>query len=118
MLLMIVAAVAAMQDAEPRREYGPATDRTFAAARDALDGVLLDYPSARFRDVAADEIVVCGKVNSKNRMGAYVGWTNFVVVITTDEASAFVDDDIMMDAFCNDRNRPRSTNYSSRMTQR
>ena len=74
---------------------GPITAEEVAAglalapdARDALDRKLNDYPSARFRDVyvTVNGSVVghrgsyfCGLVNAKNRMGAYTGWTDFVV---------------------------------------
>lgn len=62
------------------------------AARGVLDRLLIDYPSARFRDVVAYYIfahnrqvnkdgtrnppilVYCGMVNARNRMGGMVGW--------------------------------------------
>lgn len=117
MLLMIVAAVAAIQDAEPRRVFQPATDQTFVQARQALDETLLDYTSARFRNVTAHELVVCGKVNSKNRMGAYVGWTDFAVSLAGDSPTARTGgDDIIVQALCNERNRPRSADFSDRLT--
>jgi hypothetical protein len=71
------------------------------AARRALDSTLIDFPSARFQDVHArivrsvyadDEgqsdkvpwthrggpvLVICGQINSKNRMGGYTGWSGF-----------------------------------------
>lgn len=71
------------------------------AVREALDGALTDYPSARFRNVkarlvrsvyASDEgqsnkvpwnhrggvvLVFCGEMNAKNRMGGYTGWEAF-----------------------------------------
>jgi hypothetical protein len=70
-------------------------------ARRALDDQLIDYPSARFQDVHArivksvyaddegqsdkvpwthrggDVLVLCGQINSRNRMGGYIGWTGF-----------------------------------------
>jgi hypothetical protein len=70
-------------------------------ARASLDEVLTDYPSARFRSVQArlvrsvyadDEgqsnkvpwmhrggvvLVICGEINTKNRMGGYTGWEPF-----------------------------------------
>lgn len=117
MMLILLAALAVFQADEPRRVFGPPTDRTFTTARDALDGVLIDYPSARFREVTANEIKVCGRVNAKNRMGAYSGWQDFVVSLAG-EPTAFVGDEIMMDALCNERNRPRSHDYSDRLAAR
>lgn len=119
MLLVIVAALAvSAQEAPPQRVFGPATEATFAAARDALDGALFDYPTARFREVTANEIVVCGRLNAKNRMGAYSGWQDFVVVVEPDQANAFVANEILIDAFCNERNLPQSPDYSDRMEYR
>lgn len=56
------------------------------AIRSAFNDEMLDYPSARFRDVqislntGADgpQPYLCGYVNGKNRIGAYVGWQRFV----------------------------------------
>ena len=118
MMLMALAALAVFQAEEPRRDLGPPTDRTFEAARDALDQVLIDYPSARFREVTANSAVVCGKVNAKNRMGAFSGWSDFVVFSDAEGATAFVGDEIMMDALCGERNRPRSSDYSARLAAR
>lgn len=49
------------------------SEATEQVARD-----LFDPSSAQFRDVSevADNLV-CGEVNGKNRMGAYVGFTKF-----------------------------------------
>jgi len=118
MMLMLLTALAVFQAEGPPRTPGPATDRTFAAARDALDGVLIDYPSARFREVTANASFVCGRVNAKNRLGAYSGWSNFVVVIEPD-AQAFVgDDEVLVGAFCTGRVLPQSPDYSDRLTAR
>ncbi len=55
--------------------------------RAAFDREMLDYPTARFRDVhvtvnlAVEEprgAYLCGFVNGKNRMGAYTGWQRFM----------------------------------------
>lgn len=60
-----------------------------AAARDWLTLTLVDYDSARFRDVRVVLIspdrrnrrdvalAVCGLVNARNRMGGYTGYTHF-----------------------------------------
>jgi hypothetical protein len=59
------------------------------ARREAIEVVradLFDPESARFTDVAAhtiDGVVhVCGTVNGKNRLGAYVGRTRFIAMGT------------------------------------
>jgi hypothetical protein len=69
-------------------------ERTAPAVRDLLDAQLFDYPTARFRDVrvTANPVAeaesgrtsghLCGYVNSKNRMGAYVGWQQFLATGT------------------------------------
>jgi hypothetical protein len=52
--------------------------------RTAFDDKLLDYRSARFKDVRLyystekSPIVACGGVNAKNRMGGYTGWARFI----------------------------------------
>lgn len=117
MLMMIAALAALLQAQTPVRTDEPASAETFAGAREALDKALLDYPTARFRDVVASRRVVCGKVNSKNRMGAYAGWSDFVVYVD-EEPTAFIDDDIMMDALCNERNRPQSPDYSEQIRKK
>lgn len=79
---------------------GPITAEEVQAAiadapqvRDAFDREMNDYPTARFRDV---HITVngtveghrgsyfCGKVNGKNRMGAYTGWQDFMASASND----------------------------------
>lgn len=50
-------------------------------AQDAVAYNLLDPDSAKFREVrTTDTGAVCGQVNGKNRMGAYVGFKDFVAV--------------------------------------
>jgi hypothetical protein len=45
-----------------------------------LDVELADGPSSRLRSVRLTYgAAVCGKLNTKNRMGAYVGYTDFYV---------------------------------------
>lgn len=83
------------------------------AIRRSLDAKLVDYPSARFRDVyvsrnpaaeaergGAGPGYLCGYVNSKNAMGGYVGWKRFMasadsVWIEGDSVAA-----IVLDAAC------------------
>jgi hypothetical protein len=60
-----------------------------------MDSALNDYPSTRFRSVRAvlqadwrswkRFYYLCGQINGKNRMGAYIGWRNFLV---TDNGNA------------------------------
>lgn len=44
---------------------------------------LFDPGSAEFRDVVRKGSFVCGQVNGKNRMGAYVGFSGFVANVDT-----------------------------------
>jgi len=87
---MIMALLVALQLAaavDPVRNM----ERAAPAIRAQFDATLLDYPSARFREVRVTTNPVadaesgrkgpgylCGFVNSKNRMGAYVGWQRFM----------------------------------------
>ena len=48
-------------------------------AKDAVAKALLDPTSAEFRNIAVRNEHVCGEVNAKNSMGAYVGFRRFVV---------------------------------------
>jgi hypothetical protein len=81
LMLMIVAATLALTGQASSGQAGAApTPAQFSAARDALDGKLFDYPSARFREVRADHFRICGLVNGKNQMGAYTGWKTFGVL--------------------------------------
>jgi hypothetical protein len=50
-----------------------------ARARDAVTQALIDPSSAQFRNVDDRDGAVCGEVNGKNRMGAYVGFVRFYV---------------------------------------
>jgi hypothetical protein len=57
-------------------------------AREILSDTLFDADTAKIRNVRADtdrlhktgDKILCGEVNSKNRMGAYVGFHRFLVV--------------------------------------
>lgn len=54
------------------------TQRELGTAKSYFDGVLFDGVSARWKDVRTWRGgYVCGSVNAKNRMGAYVGWHQF-----------------------------------------
>jgi hypothetical protein len=62
-------------------------------AHATLDEALFDYPSARFKNVygtvyalgaAPSDFILCGEVNSKNRMGAYSGYKAFAIAYSKD----------------------------------
>lgn len=122
MLMMMVLGAAMMAD-----HPSPPSEADFAAARQALNERMIDYPSARFRDVRANEGAVCGFVNGKNRLGAYAGWQRFVFVLLGSDPTLHIDDDaqvdsaddIMLDAFCGeDGLRIESRDFSDRLTPR
>jgi hypothetical protein len=85
--LALAAALVGQASAEDRA-FTPAEVATIKAssakARGEFDKTLFDYPSARFRDVTVTlapkggNPYVCGLVNAKNRMGAYIGWKRFL----------------------------------------
>lgn len=53
---------------------------SFKAAKAAVSRDMRDPMSTQFRDVVqGDGDIVCGEVNAKNTMGAYVGFTRFIV---------------------------------------
>lgn len=60
-----------------------AADQAASELRDQLDLQLVDYTTARFRNVTAsawlnsDSVRICGLVNAKNRSGGFTGWTTF-----------------------------------------
>lgn len=57
---------------------GGCSDST-QSAQDAVAYNLIDPDSAKFREVRTTDVgAVCGQVNGKNRMGAYVGFKDFV----------------------------------------
>lgn len=103
---MIEIAIALVLQEHPVQQ---ADHTTYRKAFDALDAVLVDGYSARFRSVRANSSVVCGEINARNRMGGMAGWQPFVVVIMED-ANAFIGStgsaDIMVDAFCQGERSP------------
>lgn len=65
-----------------------------SAAIKQLDSVLIDPSSKQFRNVRTVDVklksgaylyVICGEVNSKNRMGGYVGFQKFELVVDTEK---------------------------------
>jgi len=114
MKTMLFAAVMATTSA-------PSADQ-LAAVRDALDARLLDYPSARFREVTADDAVVCGMVNAKNRAGAFTGWVRFGAFYADGKATVYIADaerpPVLLDLYCGESRAPKSPDYSDRLTHR
>jgi len=51
-----------------------------AKAKALVSAQLIDPDSAKFRNVREHGAIVCGEVNGKNRMGAYVGFKPFVAL--------------------------------------
>lgn len=45
----------------------------------AVADAMIDPTSVLFRGVSVVDGIACGQVNSKNRMGAYVGYTDFAI---------------------------------------
>lgn len=118
-LIFAALAAATVQAATP---LGPPTDAQFAAARRAFDEQLLDHTSARFRDVHGDAGAICGFVNAKNRMGAYTGWTRFVVMFTSPprlQIEAPDEENVFVDVLCKeDDARATGRDYADRLTHR
>lgn len=117
MFMIAIAALAAVQGP------APATDKNFEDARQALDANLMDYPSARFRDVRGNAFVICGFVNAKNRLGAYTGWKRFAWLGGVDRPRLISDeqeaDDLLLDGFCGeDGMSQKGPDYSDRVTFR
>ncbi len=117
-MILIAAALAGLQTATP---LGPPTNALFSGARTALDARLFDYPSARFRDVRGNAMVICGFVNGKNRMGAYGGWKRFAYTELANDPSLYVEgsddvDDLMLNGFCGvDGRRMTGPDYTARI---
>lgn len=98
-------------------------------ARDVLDQQLVDYPSARFRSVAAHSprhgtgTVYCGLLNSRNRAGGYTGWGAFALTVGDNDGSLYSGDSEFMvgliEALCGPGNHVRvSGDFSERLTHR
>lgn len=90
--MIIVAALAALAVLQSVSAVQVANqERVAPEVRAAFDAELIDYPSARFRDVFVSRNpeaeaergspgtgYLCGYVNSKNQMGGYAGWKRFM----------------------------------------
>lgn len=100
-----------VQAATPPARPARAPEPIFEAARQALDTRLFDYPSARFRGVKSAVFVICGEVNSRNRLGAYTGWQSFMIATNDGETTIYLkpDDAIMVDTLCKFESRSDET---------
>lgn len=79
------------QRSRPHPSMTPAQALDYAKGKVSYD--LIDPDATRFREVrlARDGKAVCGQYNSKNLVGAYVGYRNFSVVVDTTWARGTVD---------------------------
>lgn len=59
-------------------------------AQEEAAKALIDPSSAQFRSVRVSKDAVCGEINAKNRMGAYVGFSRFVASPTTTQSSGWL----------------------------
>ena len=91
--LALLAVMAAATTQEAAQAFPPPpsvrdSPERLAALRDVLDLGLVDYGSARFRDVRVVHrpsngyvtLAACGLVNARNVSGGYIGWTRFTVL--------------------------------------
>lgn len=87
MLPLRVTIVLASAVAVAACQYVPGTDaHKKEQAKKVASRDLIDPSSAQFRDVYIKDDYVCGEINAKNRMGAYVGYKRFFVVLDRDTA--------------------------------
>lgn len=118
MLMVVMAAAAALlvQTVPAGEPVGQPTSAQFENARRLLDERLLDFPSARFRDVRADQGRICGFVNAKNAMGAYTGWKPFGVMGSSG-GLIWIDDPFMLEPLCTPALRETPADYSERLAK-
>lgn len=103
-----------------------AITRELVAARGWLETSLLDYETARFRDVrvvllSPDRrdrskvyLAVCGMANARNRMGGYIGFKDFYFGshLPGYTPSAF---GVMATEVCSRANRLNAVDYTDRL---
>jgi hypothetical protein len=87
-------------------------------AKRAVAESLIDPSSAQFRNLSVQGSDVCGEVNARNKMGAYVGFTRFVVDTSTGTAYMQEDFDhsdlLSAEDLCSSSNEYMS--YSTRLS--
>lgn len=68
-------------------EFLPGTEaHRVVQSKRAVAKMLIDPGSAQFQNVSARDGYVCGEINGKNRMGAFVGFKRFVVKLSGEDA--------------------------------
>lgn len=92
-LVVLLNAAAATASADFSSVSREATPAEIKAIREAMQARLKDADSAKFRNVrvigTANEL--CGDVNAKNGMGAYVGFAKFNGMLLTNRSNEVVD---------------------------
>lgn len=79
-----------------REETARYIESALPKARDLLDRELIDYPSARFREVRASgaplalNATFCGLINARNRAGGFTGWEPFLLSISERDEALYV----------------------------
>ena len=82
--VLIVCAFASLSTA---CEFMPGTEAYgVAQSKRVVAELLIDPSSAQFQNVVSRTGFVCGEINGKNRMGAFVGFTRFFVKLEAKEA--------------------------------
>lgn len=106
-----------------------AIDRELEGARAWLELSLVDYETARFRDVrlvllSPDRrdrsnvvLAVCGMANARNRMGGYNGFKDFYFASRMPEHRRY-DFGAFAPDICGRANRLNSTDYTGRLAPR
>lgn len=78
-----------------------------AEVRAAFDRKLFDGTSARYLfEPAKSDDFVCVWVNAKNRMGAFTGWTVYIVSKSKAGEVSISDSDVMTELFCGEAGEP------------
>lgn len=127
--MIFIAALAMLQSVSAAQVANQ--ERAAHEVRAAFDSELIDYPSARFRDVYVSRNpdaeaesgspgtgYLCGYVNSKNQMGGYAGWKRFmatgrILILEGSGSSA-----IVLDATCGAQSLNDGIDRSAWLTHR
>lgn len=125
MLFAVALAIGAFSSSVALEVTTWSPDRLINASRTLFDERLVDYPSARFKDVrmSEDATFLCGSVNSRSRAGGYTGWHRFAVKVDGPSPRlAMINDDIVAPAMareCSGGERSWSpTDFSTAVTFR